>query len=1588
MHPNGPPRLFIDPPYFQNNQQSATSPAGPYFSSPATYSPLPFTQQPSNFAHSVQPGAVQGFFPGGRQVAVSNEYAAMNGGTMMGLGPSQMSETPSMLRSSSSSSYSSTSSFVPSTPLNAPYFSPPIPQTSPLLFSPPLPSFPSSFSAHSTPSARNAPTLRDKAHSRSPSFQSPSASDSGSQRRRGNASISIQRSQETPQRSRPTRHAPRDSVSIPLGVGTRPDEEVKKRKKIVVRLPREGGNGVPLEAEEENNEHDSEGERQSIRTMRSPLSTDVKMRKMEQMERDLAQVVMLEEDELVGKPPHFDEIKNPGLPPTIDVYLPGLSGWEVAWDEFGQDSLRRFGSFKTERPAFLQAPASSTHSRSLASSVASPSPTSPRPPISPVAPAPPSRSHTRTYSLFNSPVVLPARLQNVLDSLSRRHNSSMSISSSQPLDPAAPSFTSPSPSLPLTTQGITTKLTPFAPSFLPSWSTIKAKAQGIPLPESDESMAEATEEEQEASRVRLVEKEEIGRLTEDAKEIKSSESGTASDPSRVLEEEAAISLLQKDAETEEKSFDDATKLARSGEEEEETVRNEPSQSRRTSAVSTRTDQTGVASISDGFLEREEIDQEAVQGDSTRRGESPQSLKSTSLPGLPSVHNSPASRIPESLLPLPPSIDGSDDGSEADVEARTSENPAFLASPTRALSNEFPEVCTSDHYSDPEADLVAEEETGGSHRINRSFEFPARSPQKPRPSSPLLPLVRDSPRPSCSSSPSRAPDESAELEKSRKTFGELSCELSPSLFGINGGPGSISASSPSSSPMPGKATFYDQNASTPPPQSSPSLDQHSRPHNAPRYPLPPTRASIVCPIPRRPYTDLQATFDNDDLNHESSIPPRSFDSQLPANTPVLPSSIVEQAPTPRQISHGPLPPLPLVQVEKNNKRQKVEFDEEASLSSNSHLAGGSRSTGSLEDAIPPQYVYQFVSSSQRHLAAISRGRQDSEDIALPSSSRPKHRALPVPPFEDKMSSNQQIAKVSGSDYREAASVFDNGSLQYNRSAASDENNSVEDNDTPLRILERIIDRQFDGLRSELKDMNAQSNSLPSPHAQDVLVNTLTTRIQKLLSTKSSPDRPSLEASQGTPAFASSHEKFLKDLHSTISPLVQAPLDVDQLVSKLVSKLNFEQSATSQLTGASSKVLSDTLVTVTQSRNETAALLEQLSSKVSTLLEDQGQLAQTLTLSQDAASTLKDAMAQLGLDVTSRLDSAYSALEQRLASDSSSQFVANIATLESQLSQVREERDKILAEKTISIERLEADLAHAKAEVEALKNEVIVAKEEKRNEEKARIEVEHNLNLAKVELNVLREQIEHMRDEEGDMRQELQFEKVEIETFANKAKAELNKANGEILALERRLATQDKLLKAALLDSAMPEQMNFRKLEASSSGLVESRLQVADSSLQEKLDSAESEKQKLVAENLDYQKRFQQIEEELISVKNTVTRELNEAKDRIGKLTHDRDQLREENQRFVELDIQQRPSYSPSRYSPEPFDSPQDLPSTPPATRFLSNAWSTRASIPSKLLPQNTGQSDDSDDTVAHTNFSPTPSVASRFSVSEEGWYSAA
>lgn len=134
----------------------------------------------------------------------------------------------------------------------------------------------------------------------------------------------------------------------------------------------------------------------------------------------------------------------------------------------------------------------------------------------------------------------------------------------------------------------------------------------------------------------------------------------------------------------------------------------------------------------------------------------------------------------------------------------------------------------------------------------------------------------------------------------------------------------------------------------------------------------------------------------------------------------------------------------------------------------------------------------------------------------------------------------------------------------------------------------------------------------------------------------------------------------------------------------------------------------------------------------------------------------------------------------------------------------------------------------------------------------------------------------------------------------------------------------------------------------------------------------------------------------SEKSNLTIELCEARAQIKQLSQERDRLCREKDALVQ-------QYSKhSRPSPPIFDharldsteSDPDLSSTPPSRPSPSPAYSKRASssrpsTPTKLVPQLTGGSDDSDDTIAHTDVSPSPSVIGRsYVLSDDGWYSEA
>jgi len=962
----------------------------------------------------------------------------LTGAPMMGLGLSQISEAPSMLRSSSSSSYSSTSSFVPSTPSNLEsYFSPPLQQSSPALFSPPLPASPS-FSSNSI---RPSPP-RTKLHAHAPSFHIPTSSPPARRSNR-NLSISVRGGNPFPQRH--SRNESTFKATTPLGIGTRPDEEVKKKKKVLVRIPKE------REKEEEDGRED---DRKESKFCRIPLGRDDKLRKMEKMERDLKEgAIMLEEDEIVGKLCHYDEQKSPSLPSTIEVYLPGLAGWEVAWEEFGEESYTRFGSFVSLRhlfkdcfethfeidflqdvpkPSFLEPISPALPRSSLSSPIAAFSPSTPLH-AAPLPPPPSSqRSHTRTFSLFDSPVALPARLQNVLDSLSSRrasHTSSMSLSNSKDqLNPAATPFTTSKPSS-------QSKLTPFAPAFtLPSWAAIKAKAQGVPLPDTDESMEEGIE-------------------GDDTSPNDTIEAGR-----EVVASPVAIegNVLARDGAEESKRAVD-TKMEEANDEEGPT--------RKLSGVSARTDHTGIASISDGFLEKDRSNAGDV------------GAQDNLVPEASNDHldNSPPNRSPSPL---------GDEMSRALSDLGPLDTTA--GSPNGDSSAQLLSVNVHSHSG--------EEASEGDHKVNKSFEFPLRSPavspEKPRPAQ-LLPSPETLDPAPIETAMNFSPDIPTTL--AFRQAGD-SLQNSPTLFGMNGAPGPLATSSPrNDSPLPSSphaSTTQTEGLTTEdleplralrPLSACDGLKDDMKSNSTSLSPAVP----LVRPTPRRPHLDPRndspltapAPFPfASSCNLASTSSSHSFDFRLPSDAPQLPSH--QQNGTPCKVSHGPLPPIPLLAVTSSHdsatKRQKVETPQTGNevirppsfsrAGSTPNISArrplptppaeyrpktpanyrasydfGSLSIASLDDAIPEQYSPKRSSHRNgddrpfelRAMASFSsdgrilgynggasskirspvpnfstpgssidagsghgRGRQESTDINLPTTSRSKSRAVAI------------------------------------------------------------------------------------------------------------------------------------------------------------------------------------------------------------------------------------------------------------------------------------------------------------------------------------------------------------------------------------------------------------------------------------------------------------------------------------------------------------------------------------------------------------------------------------------------------------------
>ncbi|GAA6013689.1 hypothetical protein JCM10207_004821 [Rhodosporidiobolus poonsookiae] len=636
-------------------------------------------------------------------------------------------------------------------------------------------------------------------------------------------------------------------------------------------------------------------------------------------------------------------------------------------------------------------------------------------------------------------------------------------------------------------------------------------------------------------------------------------------------------------------------------------------------------------------------------------------------------------------------------------------------------------------------------------------------------------------------------------------------------------------------------------------------------------------------------------------------------------------------------------------------------------------------------------------------------------------------------------------------------------------------------------------------------------------------------QLSLSAPVTPMRLSTPAFDGGPAAA--YGAFLDDLRATVQPLVRSQVDSEVLVAKLAAVFQPQlahilsrmpltgqeaskavvdelravlktQAASAQVEKAKlaadlAELLAPSLApiaslsgfadTVTVSLTEhlkrqpngttsaaETAELDLVRSTLASLKDGQAGLVEAATRTQDLQTSLKSSMGQLGLDVTSRLDVAYSQLEELFkvhfgkhggatSEKGAGEGLGDVAELEMQLAKARNDHGKARSEKAVLSDRLDAEKARHAAELDELRRAlakstdalkagevekaVAAAQAERVAEDLAKLktrcaELEDKRNTARKsleeemsrrqqreqvvgqqerELTRLREEVERLRGTSREAQQQQQTtqqklegalsEKEQLVGEKQEVREALAEAKGTILSLEKRLAMQDdrlsnvqrvKALQQQTLAAANQRNTGLAKdaaaLKAVTAELSEARhkLEHADAARLE----AEQLNKALAAENDAFRQKFAGLQTSLEKMKAAVTREKDEAKSRITDLTAERDRLVEVNSRLEErlldrqagangLDLHFYPASPDLSHYHTPFL--RSTPSTPPTPngRSYPTPPSKELGNLAPLRPQHTGDSAASDETIAHTSFSPTPSVSGQsFVLASDGWYSAA
>ncbi|BGP02212.1 hypothetical protein NBRC10513v2_005860 [Rhodotorula toruloides] len=1599
------PRLYLGHGVDQGPSRMLDSPAAQYYASPATYGSTPF----ASGGMLSPPGLDSGRpFAGAHSSEGSGWDMAWQGSGQATLGVGR------------TTSFSSTGS--PLTPVNpsilSSAFFPQSGMTHPTMHrpstAPHLPPHP-----HSHPQ-QPAPARKTTLHASTPSFypgqysRPPRSTFPRDQRGpngpRRSDSVSL-RPGDDPLRS-PTLARRASASPATSSVSVKKDEP--KKRKIVVRLP--------LETLTDDEADPEQQARLSI-FVRAPLADDEPEATVQRMDKDARESVELEPDELVGRASHPDEVKMAGLPESIDVYLPGKNAWEEVWDTFEDDMKEKHGHVDLRRPAFLPPSRASTLAFSFDSLLSSRRP-----------------GHGRTASLFTSPSqLLPPRLRNALDGVKRAssgHASSLSLSFAggfdafrSPLTGSTTAVTSPGAISPLSGS---TRLTPFAPAFVPS-STF-ATAVATPLPTSPAPVKEA-----------LALSPKVAEEAQRSVEGLSGEAGLDAGGGGVGEPVGANSpsMLVSVEEEEGGCVKETKKQASALASKDDSDKRSPP-SRRTSGMSTKTDRTGVASDWTGS-DVDSLRSPSLSPKQPRPDLSAELSRALEELGpLDSPEQLPALPVAQVSVEGPADAESdnsqygdgelSDDGlggEDGDEHGRKSGSPRRLRSESSAgsaVSAGFARPPGSHLKVDSEllfeAPSHVDRPSGGDsaaeasfHRVKQDFEFPPRSAHNsPRKAS-------DAAAVALPSSPESARDEYG--LPSLGTFGGP-VDLSPNDrldFGTFGQPGSLAVS-----PITGSSQGW---------RPSSTLD---------------AAASKF-----RPSSGRLNAFASDFVPSLDGVAAEPFDPISPSTATFFPPGANQ---TPRRISgsHGPLPPLPLTASRIPSTSSYLDADALGPVSSSmrrvisapvlvhpqprrplpspplymstpprytgyasaddeievlreptderAEQSGfGNRSVASVDDPLPEQYapirpvltkesapravptikngprLPQETTAGQASPARMGdpRARMESIDVALPTIAREMGRAVPL---EQRPHSTGDASSIIEIDDEQTASFTDN-------------------DDVPLLFLEKLITDQFDHLRTELTATRTDDKLVE-------LLKSITDRLETLSTSAStsggaahglhpssaSRSRDSTADGSVRPASAPvtrvatpgidvspalAYSGFLDDLKATVQPLVGPQLNAPALAGDIAS------SVAQQLDNTLSSLFSSTL-----------------TPKLAVIDDRLGTLIDRIEAEKVSGSAKVIEEVQNALLPLSEFTTLVETIKTHLSGTPATVDLPRIADLESQLAKARNEHGKARSEKAVLSDRLDAEKARHGEEVADLRARLAKCEDDLKAgtlklalRDAAHSVVKDELDRTRRELDTQRKSLSEaeqaqVRAEEqlAVAREELSKKKrdgAEQKSRFEVLSSELARAHGEIAGLEKRIAAQDERLATLQRLKAVQQQ----SLAAANQRNSDLRKEVAElEQLKETLKEVQAERETartqeaalqdrcntLVEENDRFRRQFDSLQQGLETMKVTVRRELEDADARVAAATAERDCLAVDNARLVE-----------ELSSLQPLSTP----STPVVVHHPAPQGKLSGEDFAPLQPQHTGSSAASDITIAHTDISPTPSISSQsFTRAEDGWYSSA